>query len=185
LATGPKARFRSNDIQGGLRHRVGVCLLGLPLGAYLRPAHREALGLDEFLTVALIGISYGAALLWHAYGVLAVSAAGLAMRRIKADRSSDRTAEPVRTPKHRRRILTSGTGARRSSHGHTRCSISMSNGANWRSRCCRDDWSHAVLGASDARGAMVLCLCYSSLSGRCRLAFTLTFVTISLCTTSP
>jgi NhaP-type Na+/H+ or K+/H+ antiporter len=94
---------------------LGTCIGRLVV--YLRAAHREALGLDEFLTVELIGISYGAALLCHAYGVLAVFAAGLAMRRIKADRSSDRTAEPVRTPKHRRRILTSGTGARRSSHG--------------------------------------------------------------------
>jgi hypothetical protein len=106
-----------------------VALLDTCIGrlvVYLRAAHREALGLDEFLTVGLIGISYGAALLCHAYGVLAVSAAGLAMRRIKADRSSDRTAEPVRTPKQaphphvRNRSTPVVTW-------HTRCSISMSN----------------------------------------------------------
>jgi NhaP-type Na+/H+ or K+/H+ antiporter len=65
----------------------------------LRAAHREALGLDEFLTLGLIGLSYGAALLCHAYGFLAVFAAGLAMRRIEANRSGNRTAEPLRAPK--------------------------------------------------------------------------------------
>jgi sodium/hydrogen antiporter len=45
--------------------------------------HKEAVGLDEFLALGLIAFSYGAALLAHAYGFLAVFAAGLALRRIQ------------------------------------------------------------------------------------------------------
>lgn len=53
------------------------------LVVYMRDTHREALGLDEFLTLGLIALSYGAAVLAHAYGFLAVFAAGLALRRIE------------------------------------------------------------------------------------------------------
>jgi NhaP-type Na+/H+ or K+/H+ antiporter len=50
---------------------------------YLRSVHREATGLDDFLAIGLIGISYGAALLCGAYGFLAVFAAGLALRGVE------------------------------------------------------------------------------------------------------
>ncbi|MDB5806498.1 MAG: Na+/H+ antiporter [Betaproteobacteria bacterium] len=50
---------------------------------YLRREHQEAVGLDEFLSLGLVAISYGAALYIHAYGFLAVFAAGLALRRIE------------------------------------------------------------------------------------------------------
>ena len=50
---------------------------------YLRKTHREAVGLDDFLGLGLIAFSYGAALFIHAYGFLAVFAAGLALRRIE------------------------------------------------------------------------------------------------------
>jgi NhaP-type Na+/H+ or K+/H+ antiporter len=50
---------------------------------YLRKTHREAVGLDDFLALGLIGLSYGAALLVMGYGFLAVFAAGLALRRIE------------------------------------------------------------------------------------------------------
>jgi len=50
---------------------------------YLRRTHREAVGLDDFLALGLIALSYGLALLIHAYGFLAVFAAGLALRRIE------------------------------------------------------------------------------------------------------
>jgi NhaP-type Na+/H+ or K+/H+ antiporter len=53
------------------------------LVVYLRRTHREAVGLDDFLTLGLIALAYGAALLLHAYGFLAVFAAGLALRRIE------------------------------------------------------------------------------------------------------
>jgi sodium/hydrogen antiporter len=50
---------------------------------HLRREHREAVGLDEFLALGLIALSYGSALLVHAYGFLAVFAAGLSVRRIE------------------------------------------------------------------------------------------------------
>jgi NhaP-type Na+/H+ or K+/H+ antiporter len=50
---------------------------------YLRRQHKEAVGLDDFLAFGLIGLSYGCALLLHAYGFLAVFAAGLALRRLE------------------------------------------------------------------------------------------------------
>lgn len=50
---------------------------------YLRRMHREAFGLDDFLTLGLIALAYGLALLLHTYGFLAVFAAGLALRRIE------------------------------------------------------------------------------------------------------
>lgn len=54
---------------------------------YLRRVHREAVGLDEFLALGLIALSYGIALLCHAYGFLAVFAAGLSVRRIEREHS--------------------------------------------------------------------------------------------------
>jgi NhaP-type Na+/H+ or K+/H+ antiporter len=54
---------------------------------YLRRVHREAVGLDEFLALGLIALSYGLALLIHSYGFLAVFAAGLSLRRIERQHS--------------------------------------------------------------------------------------------------
>lgn len=63
-------------------------LIGAALGTsigklvlYLRRAHKEAVGLDDFLALGLIGLAYGIALLCHASGFLAVFAAGVALRR--------------------------------------------------------------------------------------------------------
>lgn len=68
---------------------VGGLLIGGALGAgigrlvvYLRSRHKESIGLDEFLAMGLIGLTYGVALLCHTYGFLAVFAAGLAMQRV-------------------------------------------------------------------------------------------------------
>jgi NhaP-type Na+/H+ or K+/H+ antiporter len=61
-------------------------LCGIAVGRsvlYLRRKHKAGLGREEFLTLGLIGLSYGAALLAHTYGFLAVFAAGLALRRIE------------------------------------------------------------------------------------------------------
>ena len=58
---------------------------------YLRRTHKEALGSDDFLSLGLIGLSYGLAMLASTYGFLAVFAAGLALRRI--ERSSARKAD--------------------------------------------------------------------------------------------
>lgn len=59
---------------------------------YLRQEHREALGLDDFLALGLITLSYGIALAIHSYGFLAVVAAGLAVRRIERRHTGE--AEP-------------------------------------------------------------------------------------------
>jgi NhaP-type Na+/H+ or K+/H+ antiporter len=70
-------------IPGGLA--VGW-LLGTAISRvilYLRREHREAVGLDDFLALGLIALSYGVALLLHTYGFLAVFAAGLALRKIE------------------------------------------------------------------------------------------------------
>ena len=48
---------------------------------HLRRKHKEAVGLDNFLALGLIGITYGLAGIVHGYGFLAVFAAGVALRR--------------------------------------------------------------------------------------------------------
>jgi sodium/hydrogen antiporter len=65
-------------------------LMGSMIGRlvlYLRKNHKEAVGLDDFLSLGLIGLSYGVALLIHSYGFLAVFAAGVALRRIESRHS--------------------------------------------------------------------------------------------------
>jgi NhaP-type Na+/H+ or K+/H+ antiporter len=69
---------------------------------YLRRASREAAGLEEFIALGLIALSYGLALLAGAYGFLAVFAAGLSMRRVErqhsegADRADETPARMAR-----------------------------------------------------------------------------------------
>jgi NhaP-type Na+/H+ or K+/H+ antiporter len=61
-------------------------LLGTVVGRlvlYLRREHKEAVGLDDFLALGLIALAYGCAQLLHAYGFLAVFAAGVALRRLE------------------------------------------------------------------------------------------------------
>ena len=58
-------------------------VLGTGLGRlvlYLRHRHQEAIGYENFFALGLIGLAYGLAVLVHAYGFLAVFAAGLALR---------------------------------------------------------------------------------------------------------
>ncbi len=65
---------------------VSGFLLGWLVAAlvlFLRKTHKEALGLDEFLTLGLMALSYGFAMLIGANGFLAVLAAGIALRRIE------------------------------------------------------------------------------------------------------
>ena len=60
--------------------------LGTLIGAfvlYLRRTHKEAVGLDNFLALGLIGLSYGLAIEAGAYGFLSVFAAGVALRRLE------------------------------------------------------------------------------------------------------
>ena len=68
---------------GGLMIGGGLGALIGRLVVYLRTRHQESVGLDEFLALGLIALSYGVAVLAQAYGFLAVFAAGLALQRVK------------------------------------------------------------------------------------------------------
>jgi len=63
---------------------------------YLRREHREAVGLDDFLTLGLIALAYGVADLVHGYGFLSVFAAGVALRRVEMQESGDASREELR-----------------------------------------------------------------------------------------
>jgi NhaP-type Na+/H+ or K+/H+ antiporter len=70
-------------------------MLGLAVGKlvlYLRREHKEAVGLDDFLALGLIALSYGVALLAHAYGFLAVFAAGVALRHLEQSQSPSKAS---------------------------------------------------------------------------------------------
>lgn len=82
-------------VAAGLGIGFGLGTLVGRLVLFLRKEHKEAFGLDDFLALGLIGVSYGAALLIHSYGFLAVFAAGLALRRIeRLSTPSDQEAPP-------------------------------------------------------------------------------------------
>jgi NhaP-type Na+/H+ or K+/H+ antiporter len=114
-------RWLAVDVAWAVGAGLGIgTLCGTALGRlviYLRRAHREAVGLDEFLALGLIALSYGLALLLHAYGFLAVFAAGLSVRRIErehgeveapadvagaaaAGASEERATHPATAPAH-------------------------------------------------------------------------------------
>lgn len=68
---------------GGLA--IGA-VAGMAIGRlvlFLRREHQEATGLDDFLALGLMALSYGAAQLVHGNGFLAVFAAGVALRRLQ------------------------------------------------------------------------------------------------------
>lgn len=83
-------------VAGGLAIGGVLGALVARLVLYLRRTHREAVGLDDFLTLGLIALSYSVALLAHAYGFLAVFAAGLSLRRIERQATGDAPPEAVR-----------------------------------------------------------------------------------------
>jgi NhaP-type Na+/H+ or K+/H+ antiporter len=66
---------------------VGIgFLLGTLIARFVfrvRGEGKETFVLDDFLAIGLIGLSYGVAIALHAYGFLAVFAAGLALRRVE------------------------------------------------------------------------------------------------------
>lgn len=73
-------------------------LLGAATGwlvVYLRSRHAEAVGLDEFLGLGLVGMAYGLGQLSHASGFLAVFAAGLALQRVRLRPSTHTPPLPV------------------------------------------------------------------------------------------
>lgn len=84
-------RWLTVDILWKVAAAVGVGAgMGWALGAGVlrqRRAHREAVGFDDFLAIGLISMTYGTALLIHAYGFIAVFAAGLALRALADSQS--------------------------------------------------------------------------------------------------
>jgi len=94
------ARWLAVDVAWAVAAGLGSgWLLGSLVGhvvVYLRRVHHEAVGLDEFLALGLIALSYGVALLIHSYGFLAVFAAGLALRRVEHRSSGEQHPESVK-----------------------------------------------------------------------------------------
>jgi NhaP-type Na+/H+ or K+/H+ antiporter len=80
-------RWLAVDVLWSTGAGLGVgWLLGLAVGQlvlFLRREHKEAVGLDDFLALGLIALSYGCALLLHGSGFLAVFAAGVALRALE------------------------------------------------------------------------------------------------------
>jgi sodium/hydrogen antiporter len=74
---------------------IGTVLGGAvgKLVLYLRRTYKEAVGLDDFIALGLIALSYGIALLAHGYGFLAVFAAGVALRHL--ERRETAAAQPA------------------------------------------------------------------------------------------
>ncbi len=62
----------------------------------LRTQHREAVGLEDFLALGLIALSYGLADLLHGWGFLAVFAAGVSLRAIERRDSGELPEAEVR-----------------------------------------------------------------------------------------
>jgi sodium/hydrogen antiporter len=93
------SRWLAVDVAWAVVAGLGVGFsLGNAIGRvviYLRHRHREAVGLDDFLALGLIGLSYGAAVALHAYGFLAVFAAGYALRRTEARSGSQAPSQDV------------------------------------------------------------------------------------------
>jgi sodium/hydrogen antiporter len=85
-------------VAGGLATGAVAGVLVGRLVIYLRRTHREAVGLDDFLALGLIALAYGVALLLHAYGFLAVFAAGLTLRTIERRASGEVAAADGLTP---------------------------------------------------------------------------------------
>ena len=93
-------RWVAVDVVWAIVGGLGIgALLGTAVARfvlYLRREHREAVGLDDFLALGLIALSYGAALVLHTYGFLAVFAAGLALRRVERDNTGEEPPEDVK-----------------------------------------------------------------------------------------
>lgn len=85
-------RWFAVDVVWGVACGIGVGAgLGMAVGRlvlFLRREHQEAVGLDDFLALGLVALSYGTALMLHGYGFLAVFAAGVALRHLVERQSS-------------------------------------------------------------------------------------------------
>jgi sodium/hydrogen antiporter len=90
-------RWLAVDVAWGVAAGLGIGgLLGMLIARlvlYLRREHREAVGLDDFLALGLMALSFGVASLVHANGFLAVFAAGLALRRVERQATGEESAD--------------------------------------------------------------------------------------------
>ncbi len=89
-------RWLAIDVVWAILGAIGIgALLGIATGRLillLRRRHKEAVGLDDFLALGLIALSYGISLLLNTYGFLAVFVAGLALRTIEARSTGEERA---------------------------------------------------------------------------------------------
>jgi NhaP-type Na+/H+ or K+/H+ antiporter len=67
-------------VAGALLIGAVLATLCVRLVLHLRTRYGEAVGLDGFIAIGLMSVTYGAALLAHAYAFVAVFAAGVALR---------------------------------------------------------------------------------------------------------
>lgn len=92
-------RWLTVDVVWAIAGGLGIGAVGgLAVGrlvVYLRREHQEGIGADEFLALGLIAFVYGAAVLTHTYGFLAVFAAGLALRSLERKHTGDTPAEEM------------------------------------------------------------------------------------------
>lgn len=84
------------SIAGGIVVGGVLGTLAGRLVIYLRREHKEAVGLDDFLALGLLGLAYGLALLVDADGFVSVFAAGVALRRVEHQATGDRAPEDVK-----------------------------------------------------------------------------------------
>lgn len=92
-------RWFSVDVLWATAAAVAIgALFGSAVGRlvlYLRRTHHEAVGLDNFLALGLIALTYGVSVQVHAYGFLAVFAAGAALRRVERLATAAAPSAPV------------------------------------------------------------------------------------------
>ena len=82
-------------VAGGLTIGGSLGMLIGRLVVYLRSRHKESVGLNEFLALGLIALTYGLAALSHTNGFLSVLAAGLALQRASASSGTEIPAVKV------------------------------------------------------------------------------------------
>ncbi|HEY0857242.1 MAG TPA: cation:proton antiporter [Albitalea sp.] len=95
-------RWWGVDVLWAVAGGIGIgWLLGFAFSravVYLRHEREQALGMESFLTLGLIALTYGVALTIHTYGFLAVFAAGLAMRQVEREDNLQPGAAPDAPP---------------------------------------------------------------------------------------
>lgn len=87
------------DVGWRIAGGIGIgALLGMAVGrlvVHLRREQEEAIGLDDFLALGLVALSYGVAIFAHTYAFLAVFAAGLALRFEERRHTGDKPTEEI------------------------------------------------------------------------------------------